>query len=461
MGNVRNQVDEIKKKLDEFVPVMDSLSRARNPFEIRYFVIGKHDDRIQQYKQAVVEMDVKYKAVEEGSHGLKLKALEREKLELKLKKATNRLDEIENEETRLAIEKLDREVNDVHIAITGAFKEVMTFINIIENEFSDLIEKTEEELLKTEVEYWKARLAKQIHIDLMVIGRIGEGNRTVLESMPKQVQEEILTQSLMRTEEVKLFEGKVANDALIKLAESNPHKTAFIAPPDYVPLKRRKDAVPGYPLDRIVEIDRAEIMVATLHRPGDKLWLTENFYIPTGKNNIKHWVTCDKPDMIGEWRNRIVKDALSIGCTHLFFVDDDLVVDPGALQKLYAHNLDVVGFKYTKKTPVPECASMISIPDSESKQPVPLNATGLTEIDWSLTAGGTLYKMDVFKKLPYPWFMTTSHATEDTYFCARMREAGMKVHLDNDIWADHVDKSNGDSYGKNGVEKGKYLHLLK
>jgi hypothetical protein len=86
------------------------------------------------------------------------------------------------------------------------------------------------------------------------------------------------------------------------------------------------------------------------------------------------------------------------------------------------------------------------ISDNESKKPVPLDAKGLTEIDWSLTAGGTLYKMEVFKKMQYPWFVTTTHGTEDTYFCARLRENKIKVYLDNDIQAGHVDRETGKVY---------------
>lgn len=457
----KETIDEIKTKLSEFVPVMDGLSRARNPYELKYFVVGKHDDRIQQYKQAVIEMDSKYKAVVEGIHGQKLRAIQRERLALKLKPSPiDRSEELDNEETNLEILKLDREEHDGRIAMTGAFKEVMDFIWIIEEYYPDLIDKSEEELLEKEPEYWDARLSKQITVDLLVIGRIGEGNLNVLLMLPKERQERILISAAMRKEETLRFQDGAARQAQIKLAQSYPNKTAFIAPPDYVPLKFLKDAPAGYPAEKVVHIDRAEIMLATLHRPGDKKWFSENFWIPTGKNYIKHSIECPNGDSIGEYRNRLVKDALSLGCTHIFFVDDDLVVEQGALQKLYAHDLDVVGFKYAKKTPIIECASMISEPGSESKMPVPMDATGLTEIDWSLTAGGTLIKMDVFKRLPYPWYMTIPQGTEDTYFCARLREAGIKCFIDNDIWADHVDKSNGDSYGKNGIEPGKYKHLL-
>ena len=61
--STKDSISEAKKKLKSFIPVMDSLSRSRNPFELRYFVIGKHDDRVQQYKQAVIEMETKYNAV--------------------------------------------------------------------------------------------------------------------------------------------------------------------------------------------------------------------------------------------------------------------------------------------------------------------------------------------------------------------------------------------------------------
>lgn len=461
MSKIKEQLGEIKAKLAEFVPIMDGLSRARNPFELRYFVIGKHDDRVQQYKQAVIEMDTKYKTCIEGEHNRKVRALERERWVLStVATPKNRLDEIENEEAQLEIEKLDREEKDALIGMTGAFKEVMDFITIIENEYSDLMDKTEEELLKTEVEHWKKRFAKQIHVDMASHGRIGEGNRSSLEMMPKDVQAEILQGAMLRSHEYTAFEDKIARETQITLAESYPRPTAYLAPPDYTVLKLRKDAPPGYPEDRIVNVDRAEIMLATMHRPGDTKWFSEEFYIPTGKNYVKHWITCPNGDSIGEYRNRLVKDALSLGCTHIFFVDDDLVVDKGALQKLYAHDLDVVGFAYPKKQPVIECASMMSMPGSESKQPVPLDSKGLVEADWALTGGGTLIKMDVFKRIPYPWYLTTPQGTEDVYLTARLNEVGIKSWIDCDLWASHIDKSNGDSYERTGIYPGKYKHLI-
>jgi hypothetical protein len=346
--------------------------------------------------------------------------------------------------------------------MTGSFKEVMDFITIIETEYSDLIDKTEEELLTQEAEYWKSRFAKQIHVDLMSSGRITGGNLSALESMPIEMQRSILSKAMIRTEEHKKLQESTERDTRILLAESYPHKTEFIAPTDHVTLKLRKDAPIGYPENRIVNIDRAEIMIASMHRPNDNWWVSNSFFIPSGKNNVVHQLTCPSGDLIGEYRNKIVKDALSLGCTHIFFVDDDLLVNPDALQKLYAHDLDVVGGFYVKKTPLPESATMVSVPNSESKMSVPLDAKGLVEVDWSLAAGLTLVKTEVFKRLAYPWYLTTAQGTEDTYFCARLRESGIKAYLDTDVKAVHVDKENRIGYGFDGIKSlEEYEKLMK
>lgn len=448
---VKENIRNIREKLSEFVPIMDELTRARNPFELRYFVIGKHDDRIQQYKQAVIEMDAKYQAFLEGMHDMEMKELEKEEKRIDLiLSPKDRTDEIHNDKINLEIKKIERDQRNLKIGLTGAFKEVMDFISIIENEFSDLMDKTEEELLNSEADYWKSRFSKQIMVDLVTGGRIGGGNLSTLLSMPKDIQEEIMLAAGKRTEEFKQFDVETTKKLQLEMTKSVPHKTSFVTPPDYKPLKFLKDAPNDYPPEKIVPMDRAEIMIASLHRPED--WhkpkectsISTEFYIPAGKNYIVHCLSCPSGDQIGEYRNRLILSALSLGCTHIFFVDDDIKADNGALQKLYAHNKDIIGGWYPKKTPVIESATLIS--DGESKQGVPLNSVGLIDIDWSLTAGLTLIKTEVFRKIPYPWFVTTTRGTEDTYFTARAKEVGYKLWLDTDIKAIHADKGNKKEY---------------
>lgn len=456
MSHTKETIGEIKDKIQGFVPVMAGLSRARNPFELRYFVIGKHDDRVQQYKQAVIEMEAKYKAIQEALHSKATRALDREEKLLDIiENPKDRKDEIANARIMLEVGKLDREDDENDIAMTGAFKEVMDFINIIETEYADLVDKTEEELLQSEPDYWGKRLAKQIHLDMTSIGRISEGNRNVLENLPREFQEQVLAQAMLRTDEHNRIEDSVARKVKVFLAESYPHKTTYIAPPTgvHVPLKFRKDAPEGYPENRIVNVDRAEIMIATMHRPGDTEWISSNFHVPGGKNYITCALECPSGELIGEYRNRLVLDALGLGCEHLFFVDDDLLVESDALQKLYAHKLDIVGGWYTKKDPVPESATLIKTEDGKSCIPVPKDATGLVDVDWVLTGGLTLINMQVFKAIQYPWYNTSYQATEDTYFSARLREAGIKQWLDTSIKAIHVDKATRTGYGFDGIKK--------
>ncbi len=62
--------------------------------------------------------------------------------------------------------------------------------------------------------------------------------------------------------------------------------------------------------------------------------------------------------------------------------------------------------------------------------------------------GCTLWRMDVFRQLPPPWFVTVDKAipatglmriTQDLYFCERMRRAGMKLAVDLRVGVGHID----------------------
>jgi hypothetical protein len=96
---------------------------------------------------------------------------------------------------------------------------------------------------------------------------------------------------------------------------------------------------------------------------------------------------------------------------------------------------------------------MISEEVGESKRPVPLDSKGLIKADWSLTAGLTLLNMNVFRKINYPYYLTTDRGTEDTYLTARLKEAGIDSWLDTDVKAGHVDKKTRDIYTFSGIVK--------
>lgn len=439
----KETIVEVRQMLERVPNVTAQLTRSRNPFELRYFVIGKHEDRVQQYKQAVIEMEAKYNALRESYFKKAETQIDREELSEKLDAETS-----DHERRRLEIKlaRLDFEEKQGDQAMLGGVKEILDFLTIIEGEYADLLDMTEEQLLLTEGEYWKTRFAKQVHIDLMTVGKITAGNLCALEQMPKDTQREVLKLAMVRDNEVNQLFLEAESEGKKLLAESRTQPAMLNAVSSELPVKLRKDAPPGYPEDKIMEIDRCEIVIATMHRPGEEHLGVPQLYIPTGKNYSVLQRMCPSAEQIGEYRNKLILDALSIGATHILFVDDDLEVDADALQRLYAHDLDVVGGWYPKKTPVVESATITATPDGKSRMPVPKDATGLVQIKGSLSAGLTLIKTRVFDKIKYPWFLTTTRGTEDTYFCDRLNEAGIDYWLDADVKATHVDRATGKKY---------------
>lgn len=126
-----------------------------------------------------------------------------------------------------------------------------------------------------------------------------------------------------------------------------------------------------------------------------------------------------------ENRNYIAAQAIKKGCTHLFFVDDDIIVEPDTLNRLLVHDKDIVGgiymTKYEKQEPVVEYL--------DDKKPEGLFKCG------AIGTGCMLIKIDVFKKLPQPWFKYewnkngSIKKSHDWIFCEDARKIGY------DIWA--------------------------
>lgn len=103
---------------------------------------------------------------------------------------------------------------------------------------------------------------------------------------------------------------------------------------------------------------------------------------------------------VGLARNDIVARALAIEekdpsarCSHVFFLDDDVLVHPDALLKLMAHDRDIVSGLYYAKTSVPQ--PLVLMEQGLSKSWVPGDVVEC----WAHGMGLTLIKADVFRRL--------------------------------------------------------------
>jgi hypothetical protein len=139
-------------------------------------------------------------------------------------------------------------------------------------------------------------------------------------------------------------------------------------------------------------------------------------------------------------RNLAVKFFLKeTDATHLFFLDDDVLLPPDAIVRLLQHNLPVVSGLYYERGP-PHRPIIMDYPKIASGKHACLfrcledPPRAVTRCD-IVPAGCLMIQRRVFRKLKPPWFKTAyRHGQflygEDVYFSLRLRRAGFKVYVD-------------------------------
>jgi len=134
-----------------------------------------------------------------------------------------------------------------------------------------------------------------------------------------------------------------------------------------------------------------------------------------------------------ENRNWITAKAVNSGCDYIFMVDDDMIYPEDALERLLAHNKDIVsGVAYTKY----EKQELVVEYLDEKKE-------GLFECK-AVGGGILLIKCEVFRKIPQPWYgyKWNEHGavtmSNDWYLCEKAREAGIEIWCDSTLMAGHI-----------------------
>lgn len=155
-----------------------------------------------------------------------------------------------------------------------------------------------------------------------------------------------------------------------------------------------------------------------------------NFFCQLARNRDIKLIHCAPGRMsIDRMRNMSAKVALEHECTHVLFIDDDVLVQPGTVESLLETDLDIVmAHTYIRGYPF----HAMSFKRQDSKEGV----YNITYFDDILEKGNSvngvarceavgfsccLIKTWLLKELEEPYFVTTPNSTEDIYFCMRCR----------------------------------------
>ncbi len=179
-------------------------------------------------------------------------------------------------------------------------------------------------------------------------------------------------------------------------------------------------------------------------------------------------IRCEADQCFGldhvESRNYFVRKALQSNVySHVLFVDEDQLLPLNALSFLLNLNLESVGLNYVKKNPMLESIATAVEPDSRDifenhtvscedpndLAPKHVNCLGL---------GALLVDVEVFRKIPEPWFAFQHEPMpdgskgrlmlgEDSHFCRAMMLHGIKTYIIPGMVAPHCDFKTGDFYG--------------
>ena len=188
-------------KEDKLPKEYKDLIFSMSEFQIKHFVIGSQHNPFRQFKQILLELEVRTTNLEQMSLDMEKNRLERdlaeEKMSLETSPAQKALYQHE-------IKKLDVG-HENGLRSMERTKSEMVFLESILEEFrkeydvAALVDKQDE----YEHEYWIKRLATQSALELLTVGRIGVGNMEALMQMGSDNFRKALVETTRITNQVK------------------------------------------------------------------------------------------------------------------------------------------------------------------------------------------------------------------------------------------------------------------
>ena len=377
-----DRIDNVLKAIKDMESAFLEIQQPRTEYVLEKFVVGQHDTEEQRYAQCVLEMQVKYDNIRRAKINKRL-------LEIKIEK----LEKINTESSKLKADLVRIDIEEQDRAMLGALREFEGLYKIWQS-FPKKF--TRQELDANQENYWKLRLERQAYQDMQATGRIGVGNHEALRQIGLSTVPEL---------------GHV-RDVEKKYLESGDVKCL--------------------------------IVVATREK-AESLPVLEGLEIPSGVQ-VKYYNVFGRS--VHEAYNDAAMTALKDSADFMLTIEDDTYPPSNAFVRLMNHfrsmenDKIIIGGWYPKKTESKEGTPIVLVNGKRQA----LAADGQMHEVYTIPMGCTLFPTKVFLQTEYPYFATTEHLTQDSFFSQKAREAGYKIIVDTNIRCKHVDVSTGKVY---------------
>jgi hypothetical protein len=177
------------------------LTFSMSEFQIKHFVVGSQHNPFRQFKQIMLELEVRYTNIEQINLDIEKNRLERnllvEKRDMETSPAQKALYDFD-------IKKVDINYDNSLRSLERTKAELLYLENINaefrkHHDVKELVSNQEE----YEHDYWIKRLATQSALELLTVGRIGVGNLEALMQMGPDNFRKALVEATKITNEVK------------------------------------------------------------------------------------------------------------------------------------------------------------------------------------------------------------------------------------------------------------------
>ena len=187
--------------LDVLPPEYKDLRFTMSEFQIKHFVVGSQHNNFRQFKQILLELEVRQSNREQMALDMEKNRLERNLNEEKMLKEES---PAQKALYQFEIKKLDTAYENGMRTIERTVSEVEYLENILK-EFREKIDVKElvDNQDRYEHEYWIKRLASQAALEMLTVGRIGVCNLEALMQMGPDNFKKALVETTRITNEVR------------------------------------------------------------------------------------------------------------------------------------------------------------------------------------------------------------------------------------------------------------------